>query len=156
MVEETAAAARAEHRRRDNCRNKTRYYVRQGILKRQPCRVCGSEKVQAHHTDYDQPMLVDWLCHKHHCDEHRKLGGKKNFSVQRLEEDGWLDVRRAAELACVCQGTIRRAIQDKRLHAILVGRVWLTKREDIVAWYGPELSEALGIVQPQPTQPEAP
>jgi hypothetical protein len=39
-----------------------------GALTRQPCKVCGDPKVEAHHPDgrYDRPLEVDWLCKKHH------------------------------------------------------------------------------------------
>lgn len=40
--------------------------VRDGRLKRQPCEVCGSEKVHAHHRDYSKPLDVIWLCARHH------------------------------------------------------------------------------------------
>lgn len=31
-----------------------------------PCEVCGEEKTEAHHTDYSKPLMVNWLCGKHH------------------------------------------------------------------------------------------
>ena len=45
--------------------------VRRGKLQRQPCEVCGSEKVEAHHEDYSQRLAVSWLCRKHHAERHR-------------------------------------------------------------------------------------
>lgn len=45
--------------------------IRDGFLKRQPCEVCGNEKVDAHHDDYMQPLNVRWLCRKHHNEHHR-------------------------------------------------------------------------------------
>ena len=42
-----------------------------GKLKKLPCEACGSEKVEAHHTDYSKPLDVMWLCRKHHADIHR-------------------------------------------------------------------------------------
>lgn len=30
------------------------------------CEVCGDEKTEAHHTDYSKPLMVNWLCAKHH------------------------------------------------------------------------------------------
>lgn len=43
-------------------------------LVRQPCEVCGVEKVLAHHDDYDKPFDVKWLCPKHHVARHKELG----------------------------------------------------------------------------------
>jgi hypothetical protein len=58
-------------------RGKVNRALRQGILVRQPCEVCGAIKVDAHHDDYDQPLAVRWLCrthhHLHHAAERRAL-----------------------------------------------------------------------------------
>ena len=43
--------------------------LRSGKLKRSPCMLCG-EKAQAHHPDYSTPLLVVWLCPKHHAESH--------------------------------------------------------------------------------------
>ena len=48
--------------------------VKKGLLVRQPCEVCGSSKVDAHHDSYDKDKQLDvrWLCHKHHKQHHRE------------------------------------------------------------------------------------
>lgn len=40
--------------------------VAAGRLDKLPCKVCGDEKSQAHHPDYDKPLDVVWLCQVHH------------------------------------------------------------------------------------------
>lgn len=45
--------------------------VANGTIKKQPCEVCGSVKVDAHHADYAKPLDVRWLCRKHHMEFHR-------------------------------------------------------------------------------------
>jgi len=47
--------------------------IRDGRLVRQPCRVCGDPKAQAHHHDYSKPLDVEWLCRKHHLEAHGKV-----------------------------------------------------------------------------------
>jgi len=36
--------------------------VKRGVIKRQPCYVCGSENSMAHHPDYSKPLSVKWVC----------------------------------------------------------------------------------------------
>ena len=57
-------------RKKNICRSLTHVYVKWGFIVKRPCHVCGAEKVQAHHTDYSQPLLVCWLCTKHHREQH--------------------------------------------------------------------------------------
>lgn len=45
--------------------------IRDGLLVRQPCEVCGSKKSQGHHDDYGQPLEVRWLCTTHHAAWHK-------------------------------------------------------------------------------------
>lgn len=44
--------------------------LRDGKLVKLPCVVCGSEKVEGHHADYDRPLDVVWLCNRHHREAH--------------------------------------------------------------------------------------
>lgn len=46
--------------------------VRDGRLIRQPCEVCGADKVEGHHLDYDKTLEVIWLCPTHHREAHRR------------------------------------------------------------------------------------
>lgn len=43
--------------------------LRDGRLARLPCLICG-EKAEAHHTHYDAPLEVVWLCSAHHKQAH--------------------------------------------------------------------------------------
>lgn len=69
-------------RYRDRVRSYTMQCVHKGILVKQPCEVCGSEKVEAHHENYLKPLDVKWLCKKHHWDLHYQ----KKYGRQRIEK----------------------------------------------------------------------
>ncbi len=64
---------RPEEYKKINCRNTTQRMLRNGRLTRGPCEVCGCEKSQAHHDDYDHPETVRWLCAQHHKEHHMRL-----------------------------------------------------------------------------------
>jgi hypothetical protein len=60
-----------ENRFKDSVRSYTFLQMSTGKLIRQPCEVCGSKKVEAHHDDYTKPLDVRWLCKKHHAEHHK-------------------------------------------------------------------------------------
>lgn len=43
--------------------------VAAGKVERWPCQICG-EKAEGHHTDYENPLGVTWLCSPHHKQTH--------------------------------------------------------------------------------------
>jgi hypothetical protein len=51
--------------------------VRDGLLKKQSCSICGTEKTEAHHDDYSKPLEVIWFCKNHHGERHRKYENSK-------------------------------------------------------------------------------
>jgi hypothetical protein len=60
--------------------------IRAGKLTRQPCEKCGAEIAQAHHDDYEQPLVVRWLCRLHHDEHHREERlAKRRARVRRIE-----------------------------------------------------------------------
>jgi len=60
---------RVENPDRYRAHNAVNNAVRDGKLQKQPCRVCGAERVHAHHPDYSKPLEVVWLCPAHHARE---------------------------------------------------------------------------------------
>ena len=52
------------------CRILFKTAVESGKLRREPCEVCGNGKTHGHHDDYSNPLVVRWLCHKHHMEFH--------------------------------------------------------------------------------------
>ena len=67
--------------KKQKVRQLTRKAIRKSQLVPQPCAICGSLDVEAHHPDYDAPdahLKVVWLCKKHHALE----GGKRDWTRQ--------------------------------------------------------------------------
>lgn len=54
------------------CRQKTAWLMRKGIIKKQPCTICGDLASEKHHKDYKEPIEITWLCKKHHMVLHKK------------------------------------------------------------------------------------
>lgn len=65
---------RNKFRQRSLAHSKVQYALRAGKLIKKPCGVCGSEKSEAHHEDYDKPLDVMWLCRIHHRQRDKELG----------------------------------------------------------------------------------
>lgn len=54
-------------KKRANCRRRLGQAVRRGRFARGSCAICGAnKKIEAHHSDYDHPFFVTWLCRDHH------------------------------------------------------------------------------------------
>lgn len=85
-VREYAKNSRARSPEKYRARYMVSIAIRDGKLKRLPCRVCSSPDAEAHHTDYSMPLDVDWLCfnchrtvgHSQHVEavDHSKCKGK--------------------------------------------------------------------------------
>jgi len=56
-------------RAKDNCRSYANVYKRRGKITPEPCH-CGAS-AEMHHPDYDQPLMVEWLCREHHLALHK-------------------------------------------------------------------------------------
>ena len=42
-----------------------------GYMTKKPCEVCGAtERIEAHHDDYEKRLEIRWLCAKHHRQHH--------------------------------------------------------------------------------------
>lgn len=54
--------------------------IKRNRLIPEPCEVCGATPAEAHHDDYSKPLVIRWLCRKHHRIAHRK------YEVQNVQE----------------------------------------------------------------------
>ena len=64
---------RAEDSRRMKSHIAVAKAIRNGVLLKQNCSICGSEKSLAHHESYDNPLEVIWFCQMHHKQRHKEL-----------------------------------------------------------------------------------
>ena len=55
--------------------------LKAGQLEKNTCEVCGHESVDAHHDQYEQPLMVRWLWRLHHTRLH--YYGEDMFPVRR-------------------------------------------------------------------------
>jgi hypothetical protein len=55
-----------EQRFKANARSYANAYQRRGLVKKEPCMLCGSENSQKHHPDYSKPLFIIWLCKECH------------------------------------------------------------------------------------------
>ena len=68
------------------CRAETYRLVESGVLRVQPCELCGCAKVDCHHEDYQNPTDIHWLCQKCHTIIHsrwrRNRGRNKGMKLK--------------------------------------------------------------------------
>lgn len=62
--------------------------VRDGLLTKLPCWICGELDVQGHHPDYDSPLDVVWLCTKHHAEIHRDYDHSQDYELLESTKKG--------------------------------------------------------------------
>lgn len=62
--------------------------IKKGKLKKQPCIFCGStDRIEAHHNDYEKPFEVVWLCNQHHKIWHYVLKRVKPIIIKQCADE---------------------------------------------------------------------
>ena len=61
-----------EREKRKQARSILNHHLRDNHIDRQPCEICGVEKAEAHHDDYNEPLKIRWLCFKCHRNWHKE------------------------------------------------------------------------------------
>ena len=51
--------------------------IKNKVIEKLPCEICGNKNSHGHHEDYDKPLDVIWLCHIHHMARHKELSEEK-------------------------------------------------------------------------------
>lgn len=57
-------------RRKANARRHSNMALQRGQIEREPCADCGGPGDEMHHSDYDRPLDVTWLCTSCHRNRH--------------------------------------------------------------------------------------
>jgi hypothetical protein len=100
-----------------------------GSIKSEPCAFCGEEPSQAHHPDYDKPLLIVWLC----ANCHRKIHPRqtdKDFLIaigDKGHKNKW-----AGMVHQCCKNTRLReghVIKDGSIRCGACGKIKNTKAE---------------------------
>jgi len=60
-----------EHLKKRSARRMVSTEIEAGRLRRGDCEKCGKHHADAHHEDYDKPLVVKWLCRRCHFAEER-------------------------------------------------------------------------------------
>lgn len=66
-------ALNAEFRKKRIAHSYVAKALKDGILIKMACFVCGEMNTDAHHDDYMKPLDVRWLCRKHHAEHHKNF-----------------------------------------------------------------------------------
>lgn len=59
--------------------------VRNGKLIKKPCFICDSSKSVAHHSDYNKPLQVIWVCRIHHRSIHYTYNPPGTFTNKYIK-----------------------------------------------------------------------
>ena len=62
-----------KYKEREIAKGKVKNALKNGLLEKGQCEICGSTKnLNAHHEDYNKPLDVNWFCKRHHMRKHSK------------------------------------------------------------------------------------
>ncbi len=71
---------------RNRARQRIYYHRRAGNITPGICEICGTDKgIEAHHPDYSQPLLVNWLCSDCHRELHQIEREQRQRSMKPLQ-----------------------------------------------------------------------
>ncbi len=70
-----------EQKKKDNARSMAKVYYQRGKIEKRPCYFCKTKKnLERHHTDYNFPLKIIWLCKKCHRKNNNYTFPKKAYA----------------------------------------------------------------------------
>lgn len=126
--------AKNPHAAKNRIRRIARHAQKMGRILRQPCQVCGDTNAQKHHPDYNQPLIVEWLCPKHHMAVHAE-----QIPDTRGELNG------QAKLTAAQAVEIRARYESGRTSTAKYARSTITRRQ-LAIEYGVSKTQVTRIV----------
>lgn len=64
---------RIKHKLKFKARELVHTALRNCSILKLPCEICGIKKSEAHHSNYNRPLQIKWLCRLHHEQEHGRM-----------------------------------------------------------------------------------
>lgn len=62
-----------EQKLKANARSYAKVYLSRGKIEKGLCITCGDSNVEMHHSDYNKPIDITWLCRKCHLNHHMNI-----------------------------------------------------------------------------------
>jgi predicted nucleic acid-binding Zn-ribbon protein len=75
-----------ENRKKNLARWMLNRMKKKGVIKSEPCTFCGKEKAEAHHVNYDKPLLIVWICKECHTKIHPRT--RQSWKYSKAEGGG--------------------------------------------------------------------
>jgi hypothetical protein len=98
-----------EAQNKATARLKTKQAIRNGLLIKKECFICGDVNSEAHHVDYDKPMEVVWVCKKHHRSIHSNIqskNGETSLTKVTSPSPAPRTIRRSVEFESLLRGAL--------------------------------------------------
>jgi hypothetical protein len=111
-------AYRKEHSKEQHARNIVANAIKFDRLVPLPCWICGKERAEAHHPNYDAPLDVIWLCRSHHKQLHKEFSMANDVTIFDTPQQlpAYLQTSEAAKaLAAQTSGGLEGGISINRI-----------------------------------------
>jgi hypothetical protein len=119
VIAEKTREWRAAHPEAFRAHRAVEWAVYSGRLRREPCRLCGARRVEAHHPDYTRRLHVVWLCRS--C--HLRVSAEERAGLQRFTLADCAEPGPAHGRGHPLMRASRRGLSADEAHAELARRI---------------------------------